>query len=221
MLALPDLCQANSTARGRMCACLEPKALGRLRSVAGDSRLGPGDVLFAPGDAADCVYGLRHGAVMLSSRLGDGRRQVLSFLFPGDIFGFTDDGRHACTAQALTRAGFCRMPLAGLEGDPQLSLRLHLAARARMADALEHTLRLGRMRAGERLADFLYWLWRRLEKPSELHLPMRQLDIADHLGLRLETVSRQLSGLRRAGLVGPLGTDGVLPILNGPALRQR
>ena len=221
MLAVPDLCQANATARGRMCACLEPKALGRLRSVAGDSRLGPGDVLFAPGDAADCVYGLRHGAVMLSSRLGDGRRQVLSFLFPGDIFGFTDDGKHACTAQALTRAGFCRMPLAGLESDPQLSLRLHLAARARMADALDHTLRLGRMRAGERLADFLYWLWRRLEKPSELHLPMRQLDIADHLGLRLETVSRQLSGLRRAGLVGPLGTDGVLPILNGNALRQR
>lgn len=221
MLALPDLCQANSTARGRMCACLEPKALGRLRSVAGDSRLGPGDVLFAPGDAADCVYGLRHGAVMLSNRLGDGRRQVLSFLFPGDIFGFADNGYHACTAQALTRAGFCRMPLAGLESDPQLSLRLHLAARARMADALEHTLRLGRMRAGERLADFLYWLWRRLEKPSELHLPMRQLDIADHLGLRLETVSRQLSGLRRAGLVGPLSADGVLPILNGPALRQR
>ena len=166
MLALPDLCQANKTARGRMCACLEPKALGWLRTVAGDLRLGSGETLFAPGDAADCVYGLRHGAVMLSTRLGDGRRQVLSFLFPGDIFGFADNGFHACTAQALTRAGFCRMPVAGLESDPQLSLRLHLAARARMADALEHTLRLGRMRAGERLAHFLYWLWRRLEKPA-------------------------------------------------------
>ena len=73
----------------------------------------------------------------------------------------------------------------------------------------------------EKLADFLFWLWRRLEMPGELHLPMRLLDIADHLGLRLETVSRQLAALRRAGLVGPLGADGVLPVLNGAALRQR
>lgn len=221
MLALLDVCHATASARGRLCACLEPQALGRLRAVAGDSRLVEGETLFAQGAAADAVYGLRQGAVMLASRLPDGRRQVLSFLFPGDTFGFAANGRHACSAVALRRSSFCRIPMTALEGDPELALRMHTIARARMADALEHMVRLGRMTAAERVSDFLFWLWRRLDGPDELHLPMRLVDVADHLGLRLETVSRRMAALRRAGILGPLSCDGVLPILDGPALRQR
>lgn len=221
MLTLVDTCLATPAARGRLCACLEPPALGRLRAVAGDCRLVGGEVLFAQGDPAHEVYGLRQGAVMLLHRLGDGRRQVLSFLFPGDTFGFADSGIHACTAIALRRASFCRFPLSALDGDPQLALRLHEIARARLADGLEQVLRLGRMSAAERLADFLFWLWRRLDCPAELHLPMRLIDVADHLGLRPETVSRQLAALRRAKLIGALTPDGMLPVLDGEALRRR
>lgn len=221
MLALVDTCLATPAARGRLCACLEPSALGRLRAVAGDARLAPGEVLFAEGDPADALYGLRQGAVMLTRRLGDGRRQVLSFLFPGDTFGFAEGGRHACAAIALQRAGFCRIPLSALDDDPHLAARLHAIASARLMDALEHTVRLGRMSAAERVTDFLGWLWRRLDRPAELHLPMRMGDIADHLGLRPETTSRQLSALRRTGIVGALTPDGVLPVLDGEALRFR
>lgn len=221
MLALVDICHATPAARGHLCACLEPSALGRLRAVAGDSRLAAGEVLFAQGQPAEALYGLRQGAVMLVSQLGDGRRQVLSFLFPGDTFGFAADGRHGCSAIALQRSGFCRIPLSALDDDPMLAVRLHAIARTRLADGLEHALRLGRLSAAERVADFLFWLWRRLDRPAELHLPMRLVDIADHLGLRLETVSRRMTSLRQAGLIGALASDGVLPVLDGEALRRR
>lgn len=221
MLALLDICHATASARGRLCACLEPHSLGRLRAVAGDARLVAGEVLFGQGAPADAVYGLRQGAVMLATRMPDGRRQVLSFLFPGDTFGFSADDRHGCSAIALRRSSFCRIPLSALEEDGELAVRMHAIAQARMADTFEHMVRLGRMTAGERVSDFLFWLWRRLDQPAEMALPMRLLDIADHLGLRLETVSRRMAALRRAGILGPLSTDGVLPVLDGPALRQR
>lgn len=219
MLALVDSCLATPSARGRLCACLEPSALGRLRAVAGDCRLSAGDALFRQGDPAQALYGLRQGAVMLTRHLADGRRQVLSFLFPGDTFGFADGGRHACSAIVLRRASFCRFPLAALDDDPPLAVRLRAIAQARLTDALDHTLRLGRMGAAERVADFLGWLWRRLDCPAELHLPMRLADMADHLGLRPETVSRQLSALRRAGAIGVLTVDGMLPVFDGDRLR--
>ncbi|MCR6630973.1 MAG: cyclic nucleotide-binding domain-containing protein [Magnetospirillum sp.] len=221
MLALVDTCQATATARGRLCACLEPPALGRLRAIAADERLAAGEVLFAPGQPAQSLYGVRQGAVMLVRTLGDGRRQVLSFLFPGDVFGFEPDAVHSCSAIALRRSGFCRFPLAGLDEDLQLAVRLHAVACACLAEGLEHMLRLGRMTAAERVAGFFYRLWVRLDRPAELHLPMRLLDVADHLGLRMETVCRHLAALRRAGVVGPLGPDGDLPVLDPEALRRR
>lgn len=221
MLPLADTCLATSAARGRLCACLEPSALGRLRAVAGDGWLEAGGVLFAQGEPAGDLFGLRQGAVMLVHRLSDGRRQVLSFLFPGDTFGFADGPVHDCSAIALRRVSFCRFPVPALDADPAMALRLHHIARARLADGLEQVLRLGRMSAAERVADFLYWLWNRLDRPAELHLPMRLPDVADHLGLRPETVSRRLAELRRAGLIGALSADGILPIHDGAALRRR
>lgn len=220
MLTLVDTCLATPAARGRLCACLEPSAFGRLRAVAGDCRLMGGEVLFAQGDSADELFGLRQGAVMLVQHLGK-RRQVLSFLFPGDTFGFAEGGVHGCTAIVLRRAGFCRFPLSALDGDPQLASRLHAIARARLLDGLDQLLRLGRMTAAERLADFLYWLWQRLDRPVDLHLPMRLMDVADHLGLRPETISRQMTALREAGLIGGLSVDGILPVFDGPGLRRR
>lgn len=220
MLALVDTCHAFATAQGRLCACLEQRELGYLRSVAGDARLPAGQPVFAEGDAAHSIYGLRQGTVMLTRRLADGRRQVLSFLFPGDCFGFAADGIHGCTAVPLRPSTFCRFPVQALVDNPQLEARLSAIARARLTEALEHLVRLGRLTAAERVADFLFRLWRRLDCPPELELTMRLADIADHLGLRPETVSRQLAALRQAGKIGPLALDGLLPILDGHSLRR-
>lgn len=221
MLVLVDTCQATASARGGLCACLEPDTLRRLRAVTADSGLAAGETVFAAGEAAPFLYGLRQGAVMLTRRMADGRRQVLSFLFPGDTFGFADGPVHVATAVTLQRSSFCRIPLVMPEADPFLAQRLRHIAQACLADAYHHALRLGRMTAAERVADFLFWLWTRLGRPEELHLPMRLVDIADHLGIRAETTSRAFSALRRAGLIGALSSDGILPIYQGAALTGR
>lgn len=220
MLALLDTCHAFSSARGRLCACLQQPDIGHLRTVASDLRLPAGTEVFSSGEQAHFVYGLRQGAVMLFQRMHDGRRQILSFLLPGDCFGFATDGVHGCTAVTLRPSAFCRIPVLGLEGQQNLTARLHQIARARLADSLEHLVRLGRMTAEERVADFLYRLWQRLDFPAEIDLPMRMADIADYLGLRQETVCRRLSALRRAGAIGQLAQDGLIPIYDGQSLRR-
>ncbi|HSV28603.1 MAG TPA: cyclic nucleotide-binding domain-containing protein [Candidatus Omnitrophota bacterium] len=213
MLALTDTCQASIYSRGRLCACLEPSALGRLRAAAGDQAVAPGSLVHADGEAAQSVFGLRQGVVMLFKQLPDRRRQVLSFLYPGDMFGLSDDGRHIATAVALTRVGLCRIPLTAAERDPNLARQLRSVAEASLADALDHALTLGRMTARERVGRFLAETWKRNCCPAELHLPMRIADIGDHLGLRAETVSRCLADLRRAGMIGPWQCDGFMAVI--------
>lgn len=220
MFALLDTCHAVSTARGRLCACLEQPELGYLRNAASDLRLPAGAQVFGDGARAEFIYGLRQGVVMLTRHMADGRRQILTFLFPGDCFGFAIDDAHRCTAIALRPSAFCRIPTSTLDGQPNLAARLHDIACARLADSLEQVVRLGRMSAEERVSDFLYRLWQRLDRPAEIDMPMRLSDVADHLGLRQETVSRQMGKLRRAGAIGQLARDGLLPILDGQSLRR-
>ncbi|CAA7615348.1 Crp/Fnr family transcriptional regulator [Magnetospirillum sp. UT-4] len=218
MFSLTDACHANAAARGRLCACLHGGTLGRLRSLTGDLGAAAATRLFTPGAPADHLFGLRQGMVMLSSQMPDGRRQVLAFLLPGDIFGFTADSIHHETATALERSSFCRFGRDDIEADPELSERLHQVARRQLLDAHDRLLCLGRMTAPERVAGFLADLRRRSGRPAALHLPMRLADIADHLGLRPETVSRCFTDLRRQGVIGTLGVDGILPLYRPEAL---
>lgn len=219
MLALIDACQARATARGRLCACLDPTAFGRLRQVAGDLRVARGAAIFAEGESADGVFGLRQGVAMMFRRLPDGRRQVLDFLYPGDLFGFAGDyGSHPASAVALTRASLCRIPLAAARDDAELAERLNNAALRALDAALRGLLRLGRMNATERVADFLHESWLRTGRPDLIALPMKARDIADHLGLRPETISRAFAQLRRLGLIGEI-EDNALAVIDGDGLR--
>lgn len=220
MLALIDTCHATPQARGRLCACLPPPDLGRLRRVAGDLRLDSGTMVFVEGEPAESLFGVRQGTVMLTKRLGDGRRQVLSFLYPGDTFGFADD-RAACSAVTLGRTSLCRIPFPALRDDPALAAQMRRIAGRTLAAALNHMLLLGRMTARERVAAFLTETWTRTGRPDELHLPMKVADIGDYLGLRPETVSRMFSEFRRAGWIGPLLPDGTLAVLDPPAVARQ
>lgn len=213
MLPLLDACHADPVRGDGLCSCLTAPAVGRLRRVAGDIRLDPGQRLFGPGDAAEALYGLRQGAMMLERRLGDGRRQVTNFLFPGDMLGFADGDRHAVAAVALERVSLCRIPLSAAADDCEVGRHLVRAAERALRDAWTMQTRLGRMSAAERVGALLADLWERQGQPSGLRLPMRVVDLADHLGLRAETVSRELTRLRASGHVGTWSPDGVLPVL--------
>lgn len=213
MLALSDTCRAALNGQGGLCACLNATALGRLRAVAGDVRLDGGQTLFDVGAAADSLFGVRQGAVMLVRRLDPHRRQILSFHFSGDMLGFADQGTHVASAVALGRTSLCRIPLAELDRDAVLRRQVLDILRRGLGHALDMQLRLGRMSAAERVRALLRELHRRLGGGGELHLPMRIAEMGDYLGLRPETVSRELSALRQAGLVGHFTADGQLPII--------
>jgi len=213
MLALSDTCNAAVTGRGGLCACLNATLLGRLRAVAGDVRLETDELLFASGSAADALYGVRQGAVMLCRWVGPGRRQILSFHFSGDMVGFADGDRHQATAIALGRTSLCRIPQAEMDHDPALRGHVLGILRRNLLQSLDLQMRLGRMTAAERVRAMLVELHARLGGGGELHLPMRVAEMADYLGLRPETVSREMSALRHAGIVGVFSPDGMLPIL--------
>lgn len=167
------------------------------------------DTLFREGDDGLAVYTLISGAVKVYKLMPDGRRQITGFFFRGDMFGFCLDANYAYTAETITPVIACRLPMALLEKlsrtAPEVQYRIMRRMTAKLANFHEHVLLLGRKTARERVASFLVSLSdrarRRGDPPSPLALPMGRVDIADHIGLTVETVSRSITRLKRDGFV--------------------
>lgn len=174
-------------------------------------RIEKGSEIIAQGDAADHCFEVLEGCVRSVQRLEDGRRHVGEFLLPGDIFGLDAAGAHEFAAEAVTTVAVRRIRLATVElyaeEDAGFARRLrrHLAAQAK--SARRRLVLLGRLTAAERVAAFLLEMTERLEGATEgaVDLPMNRGDMADYLGLTIETVSRCLSDLKRGGVIGVKG----------------
>ena len=192
-----------------ICGVLASDELRTFRQSGTTVRHGAGATIFFEGDPADSVYTLTSGTLRLSKLLPDGRRQIAGFIFPGDFLGLTMEDEHAFTAEAITEAELCRFPRrrfdAFLDEHPHLERRLYLLAAHELAAARQQVVLLGRKTAAERVISFLLMLASRCRKEGgvadRVVLPMSRSDIADYLGLRIETVSRELSALKAARLV--------------------
>lgn len=218
--AVTDPC-VNCTVRPlSICAGLDHEAWDRLKHINQTVVLEPRRLLFQEGDPADHVYTVTTGQVSLSMSLPDGRRQITDFAGPGDFIGLGLDGdapHHTLTAEALTEVHVCRFPRSSfaraMEQSAQLGRRVLSFAHRRIAAASQQQLMLGRKTAVERVATFLLRAARRNEErgaaPSPLMLAMTRGEIADHLGLTLETVSRGFSRLRQLGVIRLDGADRV------------
>jgi CRP/FNR family transcriptional regulator, anaerobic regulatory protein len=179
----------------------------------------PRELVCAQGDAACDVFQVRRGVLKVYKMTPDGRRQIVGFLGEGDFLGLLGEDEYSCSAEAVTDAIVGRLPGARLERlverSPGLGRTLLGLARREIALAREQMLLLGRMSPLERLASFLLRLSRAAEERGEnggrLSLPMSRLDIADHLGLTIETVSRCFTRLRKAGVIAlPQATEVVV-----------
>lgn len=163
-----------------------------------------GQTIFYEGDAADTVYRVVSGAVRTSRLMPDGRRYVADFLFPGDFFGLSNGAMHTTTAEALCDAIILRYPRRLFEGalevDRQLGRTVFAALCGGLSHAHERMLLLGRKTAVERVASFLLMMAARAED-NQVNLLMSRGDIADYLGLTIETVSRVLSQLKAQGVI--------------------
>jgi CRP-like cAMP-binding protein len=159
------------------------------------------------GDQATCCYRIVSGCVRVVKLMEDGRRQVGEFLLSGDLLGFHDLGTYDFAAEAVTdvvlRRYSRRMVDALAESNNSLARRLRDLASINLRTAHARMVMLGRKTASERIASFLIEMADRLPArlAGALDLPMSRTDMADHLGLTIETVCRVLAHLRRDGTI--------------------
>lgn len=192
-----------------VCGALEFEDLHRLNQLASNLRLMPGQAAIMESDPADHLFVLTEGCMKIYKLLADGRRQITGFLFPSDFLGLAMQNQYAYSAEAVTPSMLCRFARDKLEKlldeFPQLERRLLGIASNELAAAQDQMLLLGRKTASEKLATFLALLERRAVRrggaPGRAELPMTRADIADYIGLTIETVSRCFTKLRRQGLI--------------------
>jgi CRP/FNR family transcriptional regulator len=167
------------------------------------------ETVFAQEEITTSFYNLLEGVMRLYKLLPDGRRQIVGFALPGDFLGMTSSSRHSFSADSIGDVLVCRFaraPFARFVDDkPHLLRRINEFAIRELNQAQDHMVLLGRRSAEEKVAAFLVG-WRdrlaRLRAPSRtIPLPMSRQDIADYLGLTIETVSRTFTKLEREGVI--------------------
>ncbi|MBO9707420.1 MAG: helix-turn-helix domain-containing protein [Caulobacter sp.] len=160
--------------------------------------------IYAQGEATDLVYRVTSGSVRAARLLSDGRRQVAGFYYQGDLFGLETAPIHRACTEALcdTRVFAVRRSALRHYGElgEHLERMLWRATGEELSQVRDHMLLLARKNAVERVAGFLDDIAQRLGG-DWVDLPMTRQDIADYLGLTIETVSRMLTQLQVEGVV--------------------
>jgi CRP/FNR family transcriptional regulator len=168
-----------------------------------------GETIFSEGDLADDVFGLSQGVVRLYKLLPDGRRQILAFALPGEFLGMPFADRHTFSADAIGEVALCRFSRSELTkfvlpSPGVMKLMVEFASRE-LDMARDQLLLLGNGSAEGKVLMFLVNWHNRLTRVSvsskTVPLPMRRQDIADFLGLKLETVSRTLAKLEQKNII--------------------
>lgn len=225
--SLPDPCRDCQVRQRTMCAALDADEQRHVTELMTNAELPAHATVFHEADPADYVYNVTDGALKLVKMLPDGRQQITGFLFPGDFLGLAYNERYACSAETLHPTRLCRFPRKRLEAlfreMPKLERRLLGLASNELAAAQDQMLLLGRKTARERLASFLLMLSagaKRRGLPTDpIVVPMTRNEIADYLGLTLETVSRNFSWLKTRGFIRLLPA-GAVRLLEPEALSR-
>jgi CRP/FNR family transcriptional regulator, anaerobic regulatory protein len=167
--------------------------------------------LYSAGQNFRALYVVRSGSFKTFAADGDGETQILGFHLPGEIMGLDAiaGGRHQCSAEALERSSACEVPYEKIEQIarelPGLQQQLLRVISREVQHDHRHLVMIGRKVAIERLAIFLHSLSQRLQRerrdPHQFVLPMSRRDLANYLGLVIETVSRLFSRLAELGVI--------------------
>lgn len=203
-------CNECAARRAGICDVLSLEACGELSKIAKPRRVKAGYPIFHDGDPADRYYNIIGGIVKLIKTLADGKQHIIGLLFPADFLGQTLRPVHTFSAEAATDLELCSYPRAAFEAfmarHPEFERRIFEMTVRELDICRDWTLLLGRKCSYERVAGFLLMLSRRVsDRPSpnsaRLELPFTRAEMADYLGLTLETVSRQFSRLKRKKVI--------------------
>lgn len=206
----PDPCATCGARSESVCNAIDDPDLTRLASIAVVTEIEPGKTFIGEGDPAADFYNVTLGHVKLFKLLPDGRRQITGFAQAGVFLGLAGSATYSFSAEAIDEVRVCRFPRRKMQGlmidFPALEKRLLETASNELVAAQEQILLLGRKTARERLASFLYARCSHAiacnHKASQrVTLAMNRNDIADYLGLTIETVSRTFTRLKAEKLI--------------------
>jgi CRP/FNR family transcriptional regulator, nitrogen fixation regulation protein len=178
--------------------------------------------IFGEGEDAEYVYKVLSGAARTYKVLNDGRRQIGAFYMPGDIFGLESADAHSCSAEAIGDSVVLVVRrstlLRAAEQNHDIARQLWSLTAGELNRTQAHVLLLIKS-APQRLAAFLLEMADRLAAQGPVDLPMSRQDIADYLGLTIETVSRTLTQLAAAATIQLLASRRIL-LCNRSALSR-
>jgi CRP/FNR family transcriptional regulator len=209
-----DLCAIRHSA---ICNALDREEIKTLNKMAMRRTIPSGKMILREGEARTVFANVVSGVVKLTKTLDDGRQHIIGLLFPSDFLGRTFREDNPYFAEAATEVELCIFPADEFErflrSQPGLEHRLFQYTLSELDACQDWMLLLARKRAEERVASFLLMIAKRLPhlrccgspakaaEPSFL-LPLSRGEIADCLGLTIETVSRQLTRLKNQGIIG-------------------
>ncbi len=202
-----------------VCAHAAPDELLALEEIKYYRNFCVGQPVVWAGDPMDFVASVVTGVASLTQTMADGRRQMVGLLLPSDFLGRPGRGQAAYDVTAVTDLVMCcfrKKPFeAMMVKTPHIAHRLLDMTLDELDAAREWMLLLGRKRAREKIASFLAILARRetalqgMRATTNIEVPLTREEMADYLGLTLETVSRQMTALKRDGLIITTGKRGV------------
>lgn len=204
-----DPCTECAIRQLAVCAALDKADLRELGHLGRHVNFAAGETVFAQEEIATSFCNLVVGVVRLYKLLPDGRRQIIGFALPGDFLGMAASSRHNFSADAIGHVELCQFSRSAFarfsEHNPDLLRRINELAVRELSQAQDHMVLLGRRSADEKVAAFLIG-WRdrltHVTNPSRtVPLPMSRQDIADYLGLTIETVSRTFTKFERDGVI--------------------
>ncbi len=192
-----------------VCTALPPDQAKALEAMTGDTHLRAGELLAREGEPRRYVFTVQRGALRRTRTLADGRRLVAGFLMQGDYIGFSGASHYRHTIEAITDASLCAVSQPGMrqlcQTYPGLEHELMERACIELDATRDKLMALARMTPPERLAGFLLDMAARRTRQglddAVVELPMTRTDIADYLGLTIETVSRCFTRLRTDALI--------------------
>ena len=209
---IPVLCQSCEARHRGVCGALDADQLVGLAKISSKHTIEPGVELIGDAETVDSYSNVLSGVVKLTKSLSDGRQQIVGLQFAPDFLGRPFKVESAINAEAATAVSLCSFPRASIERmmreSPELEHRLLKQTLNELDEARDWMVTLGRKTAAEKVASFLLMIARNIDptldpatNATSFELPLTRADIADFLGLTIETVSRQLTRLRTDGLI--------------------
>jgi CRP/FNR family transcriptional regulator, anaerobic regulatory protein len=214
MAPRPKACSTCAVRETALCRVLNTQQLARLNRRSYRRLYPAGQLIAGVAASEDWCATVLSGVIKLSKTLSDGRQQIVALLFPGDFLGRPYRSEFPYTAETATEVQLCCYGRAYFEGFMQEQSDLKQIFLERTLDSVDAArdwmLLLGRKTAQEKVAALLLTILHRTSPPCpdceqgpsrQLTMPVTRTEMADYLGLRLETVSRQLKQLEAIGII--------------------